>query len=303
MKTNITFQSDLQSDQESSRTSTSDIKEAFQGIWQYRELLYQLVLRDVRIRYKQAIMGFGWAIFMPALVILAGIVVKYAMASLAGKPLETGSIAGVALKALPWSFFVGSINFSTNSLTGNMNLVTKIYFPREVLPLSATLAQTIDTLIGALALLLILPFLGAKLSITWFWMPLVAILLFSFTVAMAFLLSCANLFFRDVKYIVQVLLTFGIFFTPVFFEPAVFGTIGAYIMMLNPLSPLLEGLRLCIIEGHNLLLPLTMYGENGSTIVVWSPLYLVYSLIISISCLFGSIKIFHKMQYLFAEYI
>ena len=123
-----------------------------------------------------------------------------------------------------WSFFVGALGFATASLIGNSNLVTKIYFPREVLPLSSVAAQGFDTSIGLLTLVVILPFLGVRLHASFVWIPLLLFLLVTFTTGVSMFLSCANLFFRDVKYIVQVVLMFGIFFTPIFFEPAMLGT-------------------------------------------------------------------------------
>lgn len=294
---------DVVTDETLRRSFVADIRDILIDLWQYRELLYQLTLRDIRVRYKQAVMGFGWAILMPALIVLAGLLVRYAMAHIAGKEIETGSIAGVAIKALPWSFFVGALNFATSSLTNNRNLVTKIYFPREVLPLSATLAQVFDTVIGAIVLFIFLPFIGMNFSITILWFPILAFLLFLITVSAAFFFSCANLFFRDAKYIAQVLLTFGIFFTPVFFEPAMFGNLGSKIMILNPLSPLLEGMRLSAIQGHNLFTYLFTENVYGQTILLWSPWYLAYSACWAVGGLVVTSWAFHRLQFIFAEYI
>lgn len=281
----------------------ADMREVIADLWQYRELLYQLISRDIRVRYKQAVMGLGWAICIPALIVLVGIMVKYAMAQLAGKELETGSIASMMVKSIPWSFFVGTISSAANSLISNGNLVTKIYCPRMVFPLSATLAQTFDTSIGLCVLCLVLPFLGMQFSLALLWVPFLGMLLFLFTVAMALLFSCANLFFRDVKYIVQVMLTFGIFFTPVFFEPAMFGPVGSQLIMLNPLAPLLEGLRLSIVEGNNLFYALMVESAKGQQILLWSPWYLAYSACWAIIGLTGICWGFHRSQFLFAEYI
>jgi len=275
---------------------------AVDEIWEYRELAYQLTLRDIRIRYKQAVMGFAWAILMPALIVAAGALVRYAMAYLSGSDVQVTEIAGMAVKALPWAFFVGAIGFATNSLVGNLSLVTKIYFPREVLPLSSTLAQTFDSTVGAVALAPILPILGVRYGWTVLWTPYLAVMLFVFTLGTALLLGCANLFFRDVKYIVQVLLTFGIFFTPVFFEPAMFGDLGSRIMMLNPLSPVLEGLRLSVVEGHHLLQTLTERGAEGELLLVWSPWYLLYGTTVSVGMLLIGALVFHRFERVFAEY-
>ena len=279
------------------------LREAISDVFGYRGLLYQLALRDIKVRYKQAAMGFGWAIFLPAVIVLAGLVVRFAMAMLSGTELETRSIAWMAVKAVPWAFFMGAINFSVASLTGNLTLVTKVYFPREVLPLSAVLAQSWDSMIGTLAVFAVLPFMGVWPNFQWLWLLALVPLLIIFTAGVALFLSCANLFFRDVKYIVQVLLTFGIFFTPVFFEPAMFGEFGGRLMMLNPIAPLLEGFRLAIVEGHNLAFPLmeTVAGSEA-TLLAWSPWYLAYSGLWAVGGLVVATVMFHRLAFMFAEY-
>ena len=280
-------------------TYGEDLREAATELWRFREMLYQLTLRDVRIRYKQAVIGFGWALLMPALVVLSGCLVRYAMTRKSGAPLDLAGIASISVKALPWSFFVGTMSFATQSLTGNLQLVSKVYFPRAVLPLAATLGQAFDALIGTFVLVLVLPFLDVHLSMALLWVPVLALLLFLLTVAASLFLSCANLFFRDVKYLVQVMLTFGIFFTPVFFDPAMMGRKLARLIMLNPLSPVLEGLRLAVVQQHDLSIPLI--AADG--IVVWSPLYLVYAALWAVLGLAVSAMIFHRSEFVFAEYI
>lgn len=271
--------------------------------WNYRFLLYQVTLRDIRIRYKQAVMGFGWALFMPALVVLAGLLIKIAMATFAGKPLQTSDIASVTVKAIPWSFFVGAIGFAAASLLSNIQLVTKVYLPREVFPVAATVAQAFDTAIGATVATIVLPFLGVPLSWSLLWVPVLAVLFFIFTAAVGLFLSCANLFFRDVKYIVQVLLTFGIFFTPVLFDASMLGSKGAPLLMLNPLSPFLEGFRLCVVEHRHLLETVTTIGAAGQSILVWSPWYLLYAFVWSIGGFVAASLYFHRLEFVFAEYI
>ena len=279
------------------------VREILGDLVDYRDLLFQLTLRDIRIRYKQAAMGFGWAIFMPMLIVMAGMLVRFAMAHMSGTTLAVREIGGLAVKALPWAFFVGTIQFATVSLTANMNLVSKVYFPREVLPLSSTLAQGFDSSIGSIALVFALPFLGAQMSWALLWVPLVVLLLVLLTSGVSLFLSCANLFFRDVKYIVQVLLTFGIFFTPVFFEPAMLGPLGAKVAMINPLAPILEGLRLAIIDGHNLMVPLHQTTKAGLDVLAWTPWYLAWSAAWATLGLLGSMLLFHRAEFVFAEYV
>jgi ABC-type polysaccharide/polyol phosphate export permease len=286
------------------RGFASALRRIARDLVEYRHLLLQLTIRDIRVRYKQAVMGFGWAIFLPMLIVLSGVLVRYAMAYLSGTVLESEDIAGLAVKSIPWAFFVGAVQTSSQSLIGNMNLVTKIYFPREVLPLAGVLAQAFDSSLGTVALIVTVPlFLGVVPGVEVLWIFPLGAALVSVTVGCALLLSCANVFFRDVKYIVQVLLTFGIFFTPVFFEPEMFGQVGARIMMLNPLAPILEGLRLSCIAGHDLLSTLHVTSDTGTAILVWSPWYLVYVAAWALVFPLVTARFFHHLEFLFAEYV
>ena len=283
-------------------TLVGDLREFVADVGSHRELLLQLTARDIKLRYKQAVMGFAWAVFMPVLVVLAGLVVRLAMAYVSGRPLAADGMAGVAVKALPWAFFVGAVGFASNSLISNQSLVSKVAFPREVLPLSAVLAQGVDSLVGAAALAVALPWLGATLSPALLWVLPLAALMLVLTAALCLFLACANLFFRDVKYIVQVLLTFGIFFTPVLFDAPMLGERYAGLLMLNPLAPVLEGLRLAVVEGHNLLLPLRV-EDAGRLVELWSPASLLWSAGVALVGLVLSITIFRRLQYLFAEWV
>ena len=280
----------------------TDIKSATIEVWEHRELLEQLTRRDIKLRYKQAAMGVAWAVFMPCLIVLSGLIIRFAMAQISGQSLKQVDIANIAIKGVGWAFFVGALGFATASLVGNSNLVTKIYFPREVLPLSSVGAQAFDTSIGLLTLVVILPFLGVRLHASLAWVPLLLLLLVLFTTGVSLFLSCANLFFRDVKYIVQVVLMFGIFFTPIFFEPSMLGPRGAHLAMLNPLTGILEGLRLAVVDGRNLLYPVSVVVK-GVERSVWEPWELVYSAVCSVVAVLGAALMFRRLQHLFAEYV
>jgi len=278
-------------------------REIAHELWAHRELLVQLTLRDIRLRYKQAVMGFGWALLMPIFVVMSGIVVRLALAHYSGGAVQATEVSGVMVKAVAWAFFAGAVGFATSSLISNTVLVTKVYFAREVLPLSATLAQAVDSAVGAAAVGVVLAFLGIQPTLALLWVPLLAVLLFLFTAAVGLFLSCANLFYRDVKYLVQIVLTFGIFFTPVLFEPVMFGARGARIIMLNPLSPFIEGLRLSVVEGHNLLTPLVQATRAGEAVLVWTPWYLGYAALSAVGGLALAALMFHKLEFVFAEYV
>jgi ABC-type polysaccharide/polyol phosphate export permease len=226
------------------------------------------------------------------------------MARLSGEPLQTSILGGMGVKALGWAFFVGALGFATSSLVGNIGLVTKIYFPREVFPLSAVITQLIDSTVGsALLAVLLVGFWGVGISWTSLWAVPLVLLLILLTTGASLLLSCANVFFRDVKYLAQVILSFGIFFTPVFYEPQFFGPTGSLLMMLNPLSPLLEGLRLAIVEHHNLLVPLSVTLAHGPAVVAWHPWYLAYAALWSVFGCLGAWWLFHKLEFVYPEYI
>jgi len=201
-----------------------------------------LTERDIKIRYKQSIMGFAWAILMPILIVGSGLIVMVAFSAVSGKPINKMDVLSVAVKAVPWAFFVGAIRFATNSLVMNKELVTKIYFPREILPLASILANLFDFVVAGGVLFVVLLFSGIGGSIHLLWMPVLLAILILFSAGLGILLACANLFFRDVKYLVEVILTYGIFFTPVFYSAATLGKWGR-LLLLNPVGPILEGLR------------------------------------------------------------
>ena len=276
------------------------VAESVRDVLAHRELLLQLAERDVRIRYKQAIMGFAWAFLMPLLVVGAGTLVRIAVVTLTGVPLDRADIGGVALRSFPWAFFSGALGFAVNSVAGNLSLVTKIYFPRAVLPLAAVGANLVDLGVGAVLLTLVLPFLGATLSFALLWIPALLALLVMLTAGLSVILACANLFYRDIKYIVQVVLTFGIFVTPVLFDAATFGARAGRLLMLNPLAPVFEGLSLAVMRGQNLLHPASRVIRGG-VVPVWSPWYLAYSTVWAVGTVTFGLLLFQRTQHLFAE--
>jgi ABC-type polysaccharide/polyol phosphate export permease len=272
---------------------------AARNILQYRELLGELTRRDLRIRYTQAVMGVIWAVLTPLVVALSGWIIRIGISYMAGYPLVRTELAAIAVKAVAWSFFVGALGFGTASVTANFALVTKVYFPRQVLPLSAVVTQIVDSSVGAAALGLLLPFLGVKLSSALLWVPLVAVLLVALTTGFTLIASCANVFYRDVKHVVQLVISFGIFFTPVIFNADAFGPKGIKLLMLNPLGPLLEGLRLAIVEGHNLWVPIR--GVGGA--LTWSPWFLAWAAGWAILGGVIAAVIFQRAESAFAEYV
>ena len=280
-------------------TILRDLLEIVGDFFRYHELLTELTARDLRIRYKQAVMGVAWAVLTPLVVVLAGWVVRVSFSYLSGAPVARAELAAVAIKSVGWSFFVGALGFSTASIPANIALVTKVYFPRELLPVSALLTQVVDTAVGAAALLVILPFFGVRLTAALLWVPPLILLLLLITLAASLIASCANVFFRDARHVVQLVISFGIFFTPVFFDAASVGPRGARLLMLNPLAPILEGLRFAVVDGHDLSAPLV----SAAGVVLWSPWTLAYAAMFAIVGTLASAIVFHRAEFKFAEYV
>lgn len=259
----------------------SELKE----LLKYRELLYMITYRDIKVRYKQSVMGFLWAILMPILIVMSGVVVRYGYAVVSHAPLKAADIASVAIKSVPWAFIVSSIRFTCNSLFGNRDLVVKIYFPKEIFPMAAVLACLFDLLVAASALLILLFVVEVGWSIYLLWVPVLIATTILFCIGIGLLAAAASLFFRDVKYIVEVFLTFGIFFTPVFYETRMFGDRGKW-LMLNPVAPLLDGLSTCIVR-------------HQSPELLW----FLYSVGFSVSVFVGGFYLFKHLEPAFAESI
>ncbi len=248
-----------------------------------RELLYMITWREIRIRYKQSVMGLLWALLMPIIITSAGLVVRIAVSRVSGRPVTAADIGGIGVKALPWAFFVSALRFGTISLTGNSSLVTKIKFPRLIFPLSSVLTSLFDMAIATPVLLVLLPFAGARASLAILWVPVLLLILVIFTAGLCIVLSAGNLFFRDIKYLVEVVLTFAIFFTPVLYDASVAGKWQPF-LMLNPMTPLLEGLNSSVVLGRCPDLPWVAYSAGVAVLLFW-----------------GGIGFFQRLEPRFAE--
>jgi ABC-type polysaccharide/polyol phosphate export permease len=244
------------------------MKEELQELYKYRELLYMIAYRDIRVRYKQSIMGFMWAILMPVLIVLSGVVVRYAYAMASHAPLKTEDIASVAVKSLPWAFLVSSIRFACLSLISNKELVTKIYFPKEIFPIAAILASFFDFVVASGALIIFLLVIQTGWSPYLAWVPALLVTMVLLAAGLGMIVAAASLYFRDVKFIVEVFLTFGIFFTPVFYDVAMFGNKGKW-LLLNPISPILDGFSACVARHQSPDLSWFAYGLACALLTFW----------------------------------
>ena len=244
------------------------MRDALTELLKSRELLYMITWREIRIRYKQSVMGLLWAVLMPIIITGAGVMVRVVASKVSGRPVTGADIGGIGVKALPWAFFVSALKFGTISLTGNSSLVTKIKFPRLVFPLSAVLTSLFDLGIAIPVLLFLLPFAGAHWSVTLLWVPVLLLQMILFTAGLCVLFSAANLFFRDIKYLVEVMLTFAIFFTPVLYDASLAGKYR-WVLMLNPVAPILDGLNTVVVRSQQPDLAWLGYSMSVSMLLFW----------------------------------
>ena len=257
--------------------------EALRELYARRDLVYILTWREFKIRYKQSVMGLLWAVLMPLVIICAGVIVRYAFARVSGTPLALSDLTSVTVKAAPWAFFVAALRFGTNSLVSNANLVTRVYMPRLAFPISAVCGQLLDFLIAGVVIAVLLCAARIGASVHLLWLPALVVCLVMMSIGFAVIFAAGSLFFRDVKYLVDVLLTFAIFFTPVFYEASLFGPWEPLILA-NPISPLLEAFTATVVLHTNPSLP-----------------WLCYSFVFTALLCVGSLAMFAKLEPMFAE--
>jgi len=214
----------------------------------YRDLLLVFIWREFAIRYKQSLIGIAWAIFQPVMMMLMFVFVfAYVMpVQISDYPYAIFFYAGI----LPWGFFASSLNYAIPSLTNHYNLITKIYFPREILPLAGIAVAVIDSLIAGVVYVVLSVLY--QVPVTWnaLWLLPLLVLLFLFTVSVALLLSSLNVYYRDVKIAIGFLLQLWFFATPVFYSIDRLPAMIKYILFINPMTFIVENIRRCILEGR-----------------------------------------------------
>jgi lipopolysaccharide transport system permease protein len=214
-----------------------DLKE----LWKYRELLYFMTWRDVKIRYKQTAIGVFWAVLQPVLTtaIFTIIFSGFARFDSINIPYPLFALSGI----LVWLYVNTSITMASNSLIGNTNLVTKVYFPRLIVPIAATLSGLIDLLFGIFLLVPLMVFYGANVTWQIVFAPLFIVLGVLLTLALGTLFSAVNVRFRDVKFALPFALQIWMFLSPVFYPLEILSEKWRLIFALNPLTGVLQGFR------------------------------------------------------------
>jgi lipopolysaccharide transport system permease protein len=227
-------------------SALTDVREMVHEQYQYRELLYQMTKRDLLLRYKQSVMGFGWAIFMPVInTIVFTLVFQRAVQFDTGMPYPLFAFTGL----LVWNFFASSLKFAVNSLTTNVSLVTKVYFPREIFPFSAVIVCFVDFAVASLVLIVMM--FWYHIVPTWqlVWLPVVLAIHVAFTLGVALMLAMGNLFYRDVKYLFEIVITIWMFATSVLYPVEGIGGRLGMVMRLNPMTPIVDAYRDVLVRG------------------------------------------------------
>jgi len=226
---------------------TEDVKEMIHEQVAFRELLMQMTRRDLMLRYKQTVMGFGWAVFMPLLNTLIFSVMFTRVAKLdVGMPYTLFAYCGL----LTWNLFGSSLRFALTSLTANTSLVTKVYFPREIFPFSAVFVSVVDLAVGATLLVGMMIYYRVGVTSALWFLPVVLLVHIAFTAGMALLLAMWNLFYRDVKYLFEVVLMLWMFASPVVYPVHMIGGKLGILLQLNPMTPIIDAYRAVLLQGQ-----------------------------------------------------
>jgi len=258
-----------------------DLREMVREQYDFRELLYQMTRRDLLLRYKQTVMGFGWAIFMPLVNTAVFSVIFTRVAPLdMDMPYPLFAYCGL----LAWNFSASSFRFAVQSLTSNASLVTKVYFPREIFPISAVLVSLVDFVVGATVLIGLMIYYHVVPTVALVALPWVLAVHIMFTLGISLLLAMANLFYRDVKYLFELVLTIWMFVSAVLYPVSQVGGMMGRVMAINPVTPILEAYRDVILRGH--------FPDAASFMMTT----LVSALLLATSWV-----IFHRAEYAFAE--
>ncbi len=215
-------------------------------LWKYRELLYFLTWRDIKVRYKQTVIGAAWAILQPVMTMIVFSIFFGGLAKMPsdGVPYPIFSYAAL----VPWTFFAYGLGQASNSLVGSSNLIKKIYFPRLIIPLSSVLSGVIDFLLAFAVLIVMMLMFGIVPTVNVIWLPLLVLLAMVTSLGVGLWLSALNVEFRDIRYIIPFLTQFWMFLTPIAYPASLIEnpTIRA-LYGLNPMTGVVEGFRWALL--------------------------------------------------------
>lgn len=214
-------------------------------LWAYRELLYFLTWRDIKVRYKQTALGGTWAVIQPffTMVVFSLFFGRLARMPSDGVPYPIFSYTAL----VPWTFFANGLSQSANSLVGSSNLIKKVYFPRLAVPLATVLSEAVDFAIAFTVLVGMMLYFGITPTVNVVWLPLLLLLAVTTSLGVGLWLSALNVQFRDVRYVVPFLTQFWMFATPIAYPSSLLDERWRTVYALNPMVGVVEGFRWALL--------------------------------------------------------
>ena len=256
----------------------------FGELWDYRELLYFFVWRDIKIRYKQTAVGAAWAVIQPFLTMLVFSLFFGRLAHIPSEGLPYPIFYYSAL--LPWMYFAASLQNATNTIVENQRVITKVYFPRLVLPVSATLSGLVDFGVSFLMFLAMMVYYGIRPTPAIFCFPLFLLLALMTALGAGLWLSALNAIYRDVRYVLPFLVQFWMFASPVAYPSSLVPIKWRWVYGLNPMAGVIEGFRWS----------LTGHGDPPG-------LLLLASFLVVLAILAGGLAFFQRMEATIADVV
>jgi homopolymeric O-antigen transport system permease protein len=238
----------------------------FWELWRFRELLYFLAWRDVKVRYKQAFFGAAWAVIQPLFTMLIFTFFFGRMAKVPTGDIPYPVFCFSALVA--WTYFAGTLGLAGNSLIGNANLLTKIYFPRVLLPAASALSGLLDFGVGSAFLFAMMAYYRVKPGWTLILWPLIVLEMAIVTLGISMLFAALNVRYRDVKHVIPFMVQLGLFITPVIYPPEFLPPRWHLLLALNPLSGVMECFRACFFPSYALDVRLVMTSSGVALLLL-----------------------------------
>lgn len=222
----------------------------WRDLWKYRELFYFLAWRDILVRYKQTIIGMAWALIRPFLTM---VVFSVVFGSLAKLPPEGTAPYPIMVFAalLPWQFFSSALSECSNSLINNANLLSKVYFPRLIVPTSAVIVSFVDFLISGMILLGLMAYYNFVPDWRVLTLPIFTLIAFAASMGVGLWLAALNVEYRDFRYVVPFLVQFGLYISPVGFSSQIVPEKWKLLYSLNPMVGVIDGFRWAILGGNS----------------------------------------------------
>lgn len=248
---------------------------ALRELWAFRELTMTLAERDLRVRYKQAVLGVAWALITPVFMMLAFTLIfsKVVHINTHGVPYPLFSYFGL----LPWTFFSSALSTGGLSLVSNVQLLNKLYCPREVFPIASMLDAAVDALIATLVLAVLFPIYGFAPKGGIVYLPLFMLILVMFALGVTLAISAVVVYMRDLRLVLPLVIQMGLFVTPVVYGADRISSSESFLVVysiLNPLVPVIDGLRRTALQGLPIQWLPTLAGAASATLILLAGFWL-----------------------------